>query len=224
MPNKKSNMNKKFPIDLIIFDFDGTLTDSIPSALFAIQQMLKELNFPHKTVEELNQFVGFGEIPLVEGAIGTKKPDLVKQALQVYGQKYHDEGLVKVPLFPNVIEFLEGVKKKKLVILSNKRDAFIINISERLGIKKYFKEIYGGDTSPCLKPDPCVVFLILKKYEVRPERVLFVGDMAVDIQTAKNAGVVSCGVTYGFDGKDKLLRENPDILVDDMLQIKDYIE
>lgn len=62
----------KFPVDLLIFDFDGTLTDSIPAAVTAIQAMIEELGLPHKTKEQINQHVGYGEIPLVSGAIGSK--------------------------------------------------------------------------------------------------------------------------------------------------------
>ena len=76
------------PIDLLIFDFDGTLADSIPPAVEAIQTMLLELNLPYKTKEQINQHVGFGEEPLVSVAIDSKNPTLLKTAMEVYFRHY----------------------------------------------------------------------------------------------------------------------------------------
>ena len=211
--------SNKYDVDLIIFDFDGTLTDSIPSAILSIKKMMKELGLPEKTTQEIGSHVGFGELPLVEGAIGSKDPALVEKALQSYYRNYRDEGGNMVELYPGVKEALELLKDKILIILSNKRDEFILHISERLGIKRHFKEIHGGDTAPCLKPDPCVVLGMLKKYKVQPERAMFVGDMTIDVQTGKNAGVITCAVTYGFDPKEKLASENPDLMVDSLLEL-----
>lgn len=138
----------------------------------------------------------------------------------VYFKHYLLKGVKNVPLFPHVKEVLETFKKKIKVIVSNKRDEFIRKILKFHNIYGYFPEILGGDTSPCLKPDPCAILALLKKYKVNPGRTIFVGDMKVDIETGKNAGIRTCGVTYGFDGKDKLLESSPDILVDDLLELK----
>ena len=217
-------MSKKIPIDLLLFDFDGTLADSIPPAVEAIQKMLKELGLPFKTKEEINQHVGYGEIPLVSGAIGTKEPKLLKTAMEVYFKHYVQEGLEKVPLYPKVREFLELFNHKIKIIISNKKDEFIKKILEYHDLLKYFTEILGGDTAPCLKPDPCVIHQILQKYQIPKERTLFIGDMTVDIETGKNAGVLTCAVTYGFHERSKLEKHHPDFLIDNLMELKEFIE
>lgn len=215
---------KKIPIDLLMFDFDGTLTDSIPAAVNAIQSMIKELKLPYKSKEEINSHVGYGEIPLVEGSIGSSDPDLIHSALETYFRIYESEGLKKITQYPNVKEFLEFFKNKKKVIISNKKHDFIGRILENLNLIKYFNEYMGGDIAPCLKPDPCALVQIMNKYSVPKERALYIGDMTIDVETGKNAGVLTCALTYGFDPKEKLAAAKPDFLIDNLLELKEIIE
>lgn len=214
----------KLPVDLIFFDLDGTLTDSIPPAIESIQKMLAELKFPLKSIEEINQYVGFGEIPLISGAIGTNEPKALKIAMEVYFKHYTQEGIKKVPLYPHAREILDHFKNKTNIILSNKRDEFIRKIIQNLGLENYFQEILGGDTSPCLKPDPCTINNLLEKYAIPPERAILIGDMQIDVQTGKNAGIHTCGVTYGFDGPEKIKQANPNFIISDLLGLKDLLE
>lgn len=216
--------SKPVPIDLLILDFDGTITDSIPPAVEAIQKMIKNLGFPYRTKKEINGYVGYGEIPLVSGAIGTKEPGPLRKAMKTYENIYMKEGIRKVVLYPHVREFLEYFKGKTKIILSNKKDMFIKKILRDHRLSKYFAEVHGGDTLPCLKPDPYAILKMMKKYKVTKERVLFIGDMTVDIETGKNANVHTCAVTYGFDDKKKLERHKPDLMVDDLLELKSHIK
>jgi phosphoglycolate phosphatase len=214
---------QKRAFDLICFDLDGTLTDSIPPAIEAIQKMQKVLGLPVKTKEEINKFVGFGEMPLIVGSIGTSDPDTIKKATSTYEAIYAKESLCLIPLYPHVKEFIIKYKDKKKVIVSNKKELFIKVILENHGLLEYFTDVLGGDSTPYLKPDPGAVNDIIKKYGVKKERTLFIGDMTVDIETGKNAGVCTAAVAYGFDPRDKLAALNPDILVDDILEISRYI-
>lgn len=214
---------KVLPIDLLILDFDGTITDSIPPAVEAIQKMIEWLGLPYKTKEQINEHVGYGESPLLEGATGSKDPVLLKKAMAIYEKIYIREGFKKVTLYPHVKEFLEYFKDKMKIILSNKKDEFIKKILDAHKLTRYFVEIHGGDTAPCLKPDPCAVNKIIAKYKVQKDRVLFIGDMTVDIETGKNAKVHTCAATYGFHDKEKLRKLKPDFLIDDLLELKEKI-
>lgn len=215
---------KKLPIDLLMFDFDGTLADSIPPAIEAIQKMIAKLGLPTKSKEEIHHFVGFGEVPLVAGAIGSSEPALLAKAMELYYKYYVNEGFKKVVLYPHVQEILELYKDKIKVIVSNKRDAFITGILDNFGLTAAFDHIYGGDTAPCLKPDPCTLIKVMKEYKIKPERALFVGDMTVDIETGKNAGTHTCAVTFGFDNREKLKAAKPDFLIDDIIELRGILE
>ncbi|OGB90699.1 hypothetical protein A2625_07225 [candidate division WOR-1 bacterium RIFCSPHIGHO2_01_FULL_53_15] len=209
-------------IDLIMFDFDGTLADSLPAAIKAIRQMLSELGYPAKTESEIGRHVGFGEIPLVAGAIGTQAESKIKAAQAVY-YKHNLENIKNVELYPHVKEALEFFKDKTKIIISNKRDEFIHAILKIRGVDHYFKEVIGGDSSACLKPDPCVINEALKRYKVKPDNALLVGDMTIDIETGRNAKVLTCAVTYGFEPAEKLKQCRPDFLINDILELKEFI-
>ncbi|MBI5399947.1 HAD family hydrolase [Candidatus Saganbacteria bacterium] len=208
--------------DLLIFDFDGTLADSLPPALIAIQEMLKKLGYPEKSIAQIQPHVGYGEEYLVAGAIGSKDSAEIQRARDVYFEIYRGK-LKNIKLYPRVKEFVEHFKEKKLVVVSNKRTLFIELILENLGIKEYFTALYGEGNSACLKPDPCLVLELMSKFKVKAEKTLFIGDMTIDVQTGKNAGVATCAVTYGFESREKLVAAKPDYLVDDLLALAEQI-
>ncbi len=209
-------------IDLIMFDFDGTIADSLPAAISSIRQMLEELAYPPKTDEEIGRHIGFGERALVAGAIGSENEKLIAQAQTVY-YKHNLENIKTVKLYPHVREFLELFKNKLKVVISNKRDEFIELILARHRIDNYFAEIIGGDSAGCLKPDPCAINEVLKKYRVPADRALYIGDMTVDVETGRNAGALTCAVTYGFHGSERLKQARPDFLADDLMELRGQI-
>jgi phosphoglycolate phosphatase len=209
-------------IDLIMLDFDGTIADSLPAAIASVRAMLRDLGYPDKSAEEIGCHIGFGEKALVAGAIGTENEKLVAQAQAVY-YKHNLENIKAVKLYPHVKEFLETYKDKLKVVISNKRDEFIELILDQQRIDNYFAEIKGGDSSACLKPDPCAINEILKKYRVAAGQALYIGDMTVDVETGRNAGVLTCAVTYGFHGEEALRKAGPDIMVGDLLELLGYI-
>jgi phosphoglycolate phosphatase len=209
-------------IDLIMLDFDGTIADSLPAAIASVQAMLRELGYPEKSAAEIGRYIGFGERSLVEGAIGSRDENLVARAQAVY-YKHNLENIKAVKLYPHVREFLETYKNKLLAVISNKRDEFIESILEKQRVRDYFAEIKGGDSSPCLKPDPCAINELLIKYRVAAERALYIGDMTIDVETGRNAGVHTCAVTYGFHGAAALRQAKPDFLIGDLLELGGYI-
>ncbi|MFH1390551.1 MAG: HAD-IA family hydrolase [Candidatus Margulisiibacteriota bacterium] len=212
----------KLPIDLLLFDFDGTLTNSLPTAVKAIQLMLKELNLPDKTIEEINPHIGFGETALVSGSIGSRDPALVEKAKESYF-RHARELAEEISLYPHIRDVLEFFKDKKMIIVSNKRDMLIRHILRLQNLAHYFSSVLGGDSASCLKPDPCAILEKLGKYQVEKSKAILVGDMTIDVETGKNAGIHTCAVTYGFDDKAKLAAAKPDFLIDDLLELKNLI-
>ncbi|MDD5382895.1 MAG: HAD-IA family hydrolase, partial [Candidatus Margulisbacteria bacterium] len=159
----------------------------------------------------------------VAGSIGTTDKSKVTEAQGEY-YRIHAEKLKDIPLYPHVKETIEHFKNKKLAIISNKRDEFIRKILKQHGLGHRFADILGGDTANCLKPDPCAVKLIMQKHDIPPDRTLIVGDMTVDVETGKNAGVRTCAVTYGFDNRAKLEQARPDLLIDDFQELTNLIQ
>lgn len=209
-------------IDMLIFDFDGTITNSLPPAIKAMQEMLEELGYPYKSEAEIKQHIGYGERPFVSGSIGSDDEAQVERAKQAYYRIY-TEKLKEIELFPHVKGVLKHFKNKIKVIVSNKRDKFIKLILDLHSLSSQFTEVLGEDSIEIHKPDPSAILTLLEKYKVAPEKALFIGDMTVDIETGKNAGTRTCGVTYGFHGREKLEQAQPDFLIDDFLKLKELI-
>jgi len=110
-----------------------------------------------------------------------------------------------------------------MAVLTNKPWRFSREILEGLGVARYFKEIYGGNSFETKKPDPFGLLAILEKFGVSPSRAMLVGDSDVDVKTARNAGAWACGVTYGF-GAETLKEFPPDILLDNLAALPPYLE
>ncbi|MEA3493150.1 MAG: HAD family hydrolase [Candidatus Margulisiibacteriota bacterium] len=201
---------------------DRSPSAGLPPAIDAMQEMLDEEGFSFKTKTEISSFIGYGERPFIAGSIGSEDEDDIARGKNSYYRIY-GEKLQKIKPYPHVKEILKLFKNKKKIIISNKKDIFIKMILKNLKLNSLFAEVLGEDSIENHKPDPTSINTLLKKYKINPQRALIVGDMTVDIETGKNAGTLTCGVAYGFHGREKLMKAKPDFLVDDLSELKQYI-
>jgi len=95
---------------------------------------------------------------------------------------------------------------------------FSVAIIEGLGISRYFRYIYGGNSFEKKKPDPIGVETLLRDFKAAPKQAMIIGDSEIDVQTARNAGTWACGVTYGL-GSDRLPQCAPDLLLDSLTEL-----
>ena len=109
-----------------------------------------------------------------------------------------------------------------MAVLTNKPVRFSQSIVEGLGLAQHFFQVYGGNSFEQKKPDPIGIETLLAESGLSRERTIMVGDSGVDIQTARNAKVQACGVSYGFQ-PESFVQHPPDILVDDMGQLAEYV-
>jgi phosphoglycolate phosphatase len=105
-----------------------------------------------------------------------------------------------------------------MAVLSNKPAKLSVEILERLDLAHYFRGVYGGDSFGKKKPDPGGVLAILKEWSVQPEQAAMVGDSDVDMQTARNAGMLAIGVKYGF-GQHDAQATPADVYVDTLREL-----
>lgn len=211
--------------DLIIFDLDGTLVNSIPDLTVSLNQV-SYLN-KHKvfTQKEVESIVGGGVSKLVEDAFGIKQNEkgfqqLFSQFISHYGKNHSRH----THLFDDVVEVLEYYKLKKLAILSNKFDAFTNQIVKDFGIGKYFDMVLGATNGIAKKPSAEPINHILKKLGISPNKAVMIGDGEADIQSAQNAGIVSVSVTYGNRSREYLELLEPDFIIDELTELKTIIE
>jgi phosphoglycolate phosphatase len=203
---------------LLIFDLDGTLIDSRLDLVHAVNATRAQGGrgpLPH---EQIFSFVGNGAPVLVQRAMG---PDATEEevgnALEFFLDYYRHHALDYTVLYPGVGETLQRLHAAgaQLAILTNKPVRISHRIMEGLGVAPLFFKIYGGNSFEHKKPHPIGIDTLRAEAGAAPAETWMVGDSYVDIQTARNAGVSSCGVSWGF--QPETFREfPPDVLVDRM--------
>lgn len=225
-----TDSNALTAIDLLVFDFDGTLVDTKHDIAYSANLALEEIGLRPLPDTTLFGFVGKGVLNLMSQALsvslgGTDNPIFepsVKLSVTLFMEHYEQHLMNRTVFFPQCREVLDHFADKKKAVLSNKPERFIRLILEELNSAEAFDAIAGGDTYAKKKPDPMGLLDLMKQLEVDPERVLMIGDSQVDIDTGRAAGVKTCGVTFGHATREEMEALQPDWVIDDMTELTRY--
>ncbi len=212
-------------IDAIFFDLDGTLVDSRKDIVNSTNYMLKQLDLEEQSYEEIVSYIGGGIDDFVTKTLKDKDRDLHEKGLKIFYEHYEQHSTEETELFPGVKETLEHFGDKEMIIVTNK-SSYLTDIAvKELGISGYFSHIVGGDDVHCLKPSGCPLEKAISKLgrDLAKDKLLMVGDMPTDIESAKRVGIKSCGVTYGVSDRESLSERAPDILIDNFIDLKSKI-
>ena len=212
-------------MDLLIFDLDGTLIDSKRDLALSVNATRAHLGMAPLDIGKISSYVGNGAPVLIRRALGEQATDaLVEEALEFFLEYYREHKLDYTRLYPGVKESLDRLRAagKRLAVLTNKPVAPSRGIVHGLGVSGHFFQIYGGNSFIFKKPNPIGVEKLMAEAGVDRGRTLMVGDSGVDVETARNAGVLACGVTYGF-APETLSNPAPDLLVDRMEELADWV-
>jgi phosphoglycolate phosphatase len=195
-------------IKLIIFDLDGTLVDAYPAIIKSFNYTMFRLRIPKQKPLTIRRAVGRGDENLLKPFV--RREDL-KKAVLLY-RKHHKTALLRGSrLFPNALKVLAYLKGKgfKLAVASNRPTKFSWILIRHLGLRRYFDYVLCADSLKRLKPHPEILRRIMRRFSLSPVEVLYVGDMAIDAQTAGNAKVKAVIVTTGSSSKTEIIREKP---------------
>ncbi len=191
-------------VHALIFDLDGTLIDSKQDLIYSVNAMLRELGRGELAEETISGYIGHGAPQLVARALGDECTERERQqALQFFLSYYELHKMDSTCAYPGVAETLEKLESLPMAVLTNKPVRISVRILDAIGLSKYFRAIYGGNSFETKKPDPLGARTILHELEVEPQEALLVGDSEVDVQTARNAGTLAAAVNYGFGVHDR---------------------
>ena len=189
--------------ELAIFDLDGTLIDSARDLAASVNRALHKSSLPERPGDEVARFIGQGARRLVERAAPAgSPPGVVDGLLAAFLEDYALHLLDTTVLYPGVAELLAGPPELKAVA-TNKPGALSRRILAGLGVAARFVTVVGGDEAP-RKPAPDMIERILQSTGVPATRAAFIGDSAIDVQTARAAGVAALAVGWGLGGPDEL--------------------
>lgn len=212
-------------MDLLIFDLDGTLVDSREDLAEAVNVTRRHMGMEPLDNNRVYSYVGNGAPVLVRRALGDQASEAeVQEALEYFLEYYREHDLDHTVLYPGVRESLERLHRagKRMAVLTNKPITMSRNIVNGLGVGDRFFRVYGGNSFEFKKPNPIGVETLMREAGVGRDRTLMVGDSSVDVNTARNAGIPCCGVTYGFQ-PESLADPAPELLVDRMEQLADWL-
>ena len=212
-------------MNLLIFDLDGTLIDSKLDLVHSVNAARHLMALPNISEQLVSSYIGDGAPVLMRRALGPAASDAdVQRALEFFLAYYRDHMLDNTCLYPGVREALDGLLEggAKMAVLTNKPVRISRAIIDGLGLGGHFFQVYGGNSFEQKKPDPVGIETLLTESGAARERTIMVGDSGVDVRTARNARVLACGVSYGFQ-PESFLQDPPDILVDEMSELVEYV-
>jgi phosphoglycolate phosphatase len=211
----------------LIFDLDGTLIDSQRDLIRSVNATLQEMGREQLHEDTISGYIGHGAPQLVRRALGGNASDHeCDRALQFFLAHYNEHKLDSTCPYPGVPEALELLAHYPMAILTNKPVRVSVRILEGLDLAKYFRAVYGGNSFATKKPDPLGAQTILREFASAPNEALLIGDSEVDVQTARNTGILAAAVNYGF-GTHNRAAHPADIYLDrltDLLPLLDVAQ
>lgn len=207
----------------IIFDLDGTILDTLEDLYLSVNQTMRHFGFPERTRDEVRSFVGNGVPKLIERSLpkGTAISDF-ERALEYFKKYYDTHCLDNTRPYEDITDALRKLKDKGYLVgvMTNK-----VHSAATLLCEQHFSGVtdmvLGQTDSFPTKPDPAALFFMRR--EMGADKVIYVGDSEVDIQTAKNAGVPCVSVSWGFKDREFLLSHGAEIVADTVSDMINYI-
>jgi phosphoglycolate phosphatase len=209
------------PGTLLVFDLDGTLVDSKLDLVNAVNATRAHMGLDGGLpAEQVASYVGNGAPMLVQRALPRCSEEELALALRYFLDYYRAHMLDSTTLYPGVREALDQLHSAEvpLAILTNKPVRFSVRMIEGLGLSAHFFRVYGGNSFAEKKPHPLGLETLLGESGADRARSIMVGDSAIDVLTARNAGVRACGVSWGFQ-PETFLSAPPDFIIDDLREL-----
>lgn len=218
---------------LLIFDFDGTLIDSVPDLADATNAMLTTLGKNSYPIDTIRNWVGNGSRMLVERALvgkievldGELTKEDVDHAEQVFFDAYSNMGGSKTIAYPDVDGGLKKLQAAgfKLALVTNKPIRFVPKILQFFGWQDLFSEVLGGDSLSVKKPDPAPLLHVCEALDVTPAQAIMIGDSRNDILAGQNANMDTLGLSYGYNYGQDIRELNPTETFDDFAALVAYL-
>ncbi|GGY58125.1 phosphoglycolate phosphatase [Marinobacter zhanjiangensis] len=229
MDEPRRNFTSLWP-GVALFDLDGTLVDSAPDLAAAVDQMLESLGRPPAGPDRVRQWVGNGAQVLVRRALTGQvewesaaplDEVLFNDASSRFYQSYESLNGSHSTVFDGVEACLQRLFENgcRMAVVTNKPERFVRPLLESMGLEHWFETIVGGDTLPVKKPDAEPLLTAMQKLDGNPGTTVMIGDSAADATAARNAGLPSVLVRYGYNYGSSVDELGADVVVDSLTEL-----
>ncbi|HKC62698.1 MAG TPA: HAD hydrolase-like protein [Pyrinomonadaceae bacterium] len=206
--------NRLDSIRNILFDLDGTLTDSSEGIVRCLQYALERLSIECPATAELHAHIG----PPVRNALSlimkTEDADLIEEALRLYRVRFSETGIYENRVYEGIPEMLSALRasSRRLFVATSKPLVFTEKILNHFRLTNYFDAVFGSELSGKLDNKVELIRHVLSSATLSPAETLMVGDRMYDILGARENGCLSIGVTYGFGSREELRSAGADLI------------
>lgn len=212
----------------VIFDLDGTLSDSIHSIKYCADRAVAPFGMGPFTEQQYKYFVGDGAANLVRRALaagGDEEGIHFEEAFAGYKEIFRENCMYQVTPYDGIRELLAALKERgvRIAVLSNKPHAETVNVIETLFGKGCFDVIQGQKENVAIKPSPEGVFQILEQLGLEAEEILYLGDTSTDMKTGKSAGAFTLGALWGFREREELEENHADAIIAHPLEVLKFL-
>ncbi len=211
----------------VVFDFDGTLMDTLQDVAESVNSVLARLGFPEHGLEDYRRFVGDGVEELARRVLpqGHRDEATVAKALAVIRDEYRQRWINHTRPYDGIPELLDALTERrlKIAILTNKPDDSTRAMVARLLPDWRFDIILGATPALPRKPDPTGALQAADSLGLPPRSFLYVGDSDIDMKTANAAGMYAVGVLWGFRSPDELIRNGAKALIGKPLELLELL-
>lgn len=209
----------------LLFDLDGTLTDSRLGIARCLQYAVAGAGTAVPSIEELTRYVGPPLAGSLASLLGTTDASRVERAIEAYRRRFEQAGLFENQLYPGISEALEVFEAAghDMCVVTVKPRVYADRILEHFEIARLFRGVYGAEmdarrcTKAALVRDACA------DASAEASEIIMIGDRAEDIHGARINGVGSVGVAWGYGGRDELAAAGPDRIVASCSELMEYV-
>lgn len=213
----------------VLFDLDGTLSDSIASIKYCADQAIAPFGYGPYTIEQYKYFVGDGSANLIKRCLKAGGDEYLihfEEAFTRYQRIFRKDCMYQVKPYKGIPQLIKTLKEQgvRIAVLSNKPHEETIYVIETLFGKETFDIIQGQKPDVAIKPSPDGVFEIVKQLGLTCSDILYLGDTSTDMQTGKNAGAFTIGALWGFRERKELEEHHADALIEHPMELLAYLD
>ena len=220
--------HKKHVFKYLLFDLDGTLTDPKIGITTCAQYALHHFGIEEPDLDKLEGFIGPPLADSFQEFYGFNEMQ-VKEAIQVYRERFSTVGLYENEIYPGIPEMLARLKNagKKLAVASSKATVYVVKILQHFGIEQYFDVVVGSELNGTRTQKEEVIEEALRQLchddKTENDNVVMIGDRKFDIQGAKEFGLISVGVSFGYAPPGELEQAGADYIVDTVAELEELL-